>query len=177
MRIAAIILICLIYSCRNDESNGKAQKEVSDKSWSKEHSVDFNQEIHNREEIDIKIYLEHHKGLRMKESYTGLRYQIVEKGKKVEPFAKEGDLVTVHLKIGLLSGRICYETDSIPDQFVLGRSDRESGIQEALKMMRAGDLAKLILPSYMAHGLLGDRESIPPQSVLVVDAELVNIER
>ena len=177
MRIAVIIMICLIYSCRNEESAEKESKEESDKSWSNEHSVDFNQEVHNREEIDIKIYLEHHKELRVTETNTGLRYQIVKKGSEEQPLAKEGDFVSVHLKIGLLSGRVCYETDSIPVEFVLGKSDRESGLQEALKMMRVGDCARLIMPSYMAHGLLGNSENIPPQSVLVVDVELLNLQR
>ena len=57
MRITVVILICLIYSCRNEGSNEKAPVKDTDKSWSNEHSVDFNQEVHNREEIDIKIYL------------------------------------------------------------------------------------------------------------------------
>ena len=177
MRITVVILICLICSCRNEGSNEKAPVKDTDKSWSHEHSVDFNQEVHNREEIDIKIYLEHHKELQMTETNTGLRYQIVQKGSEERPLAKEGDFVSVHLKIGLLSGRVCYETDSIPDEFILGKSDRESGLQEALKMMRVDDFARLIMPSYMAHGLLGNSENIPPQSVLVVDVELLNLQR
>ena len=177
MRITVIILICLICSCRNEESNEKAPLEDTDKSWSNEHSVDFNQEVHNREEIDIKIYLEHHKELRMTETNTGLRYQIVRKGSEDQPLAKEGDFVSVDLKIRLLSGKVCYDTDSLPDEFVCGKSDRESGLQEALKMMRVDDYARLILPSYMAHGLLGNSENIPPQSVLVVDVELLNFQR
>ena len=177
MRITVVILICLICSCRNEGSNEKAPVKVTDASWSNEHSVDFNQEVHNREEIDIKIYLEHHKELKMTETNTGLRYQIIQKGSEEQPLAKEGDFVSVHLKIGLLSGRVCYETDSIPDEFILGKSDRESGLQEALKMMRVDDFARLIMPSYMAHGLLGNSENIPPQSVLVVDVELLNLQR
>ena len=145
MRITVVILICLICSCRNEGSNEKAPVKDTDTSWSNEHSVDFNQEVHNREEIDIKIYLEHHKELKMTETNTGLRYQIVQKGSEEQPLAKEGDFVSVHLKIGLLSGRVCYETDSIPDEFILGKSDRESGLQEALKMMRVDDFARLIL--------------------------------
>ena len=177
MRITVVILICLICSCSNGDSNEKAPIEDTNKSWSNEHSVDFNQEVHNREEIDIKIYLEHHKELQMTETNSGLRYQIVKKGSEDQPFAEEGDFVSVDLKIGLLSGKVCYETDSVPDEFILGKSDRESGLQEALRMMRVDDYARLIMPSYMAYGLLGNSENIPPQSVLVVDVELLNLQR
>ncbi len=59
--------------------------------------------------------------------------------------------------------------------FVLEKSEKETGVHEALRYMKKGDRAKLILPSYLGHGLLGDRESIPPQSILYIDLELVEI--
>jgi FKBP-type peptidyl-prolyl cis-trans isomerase len=41
--------------------------------------------------------------------------------------------------------------------------------------MKKGVHAKLILPSHLAHGLLGDRDKIPPQSILYIDLELVEL--
>jgi FKBP-type peptidyl-prolyl cis-trans isomerase len=42
--------------------------------------------------------------------------------------------------------------------------------------MRKGEAAKLILPSYLGHGLLGDRQSIPPQSILYIDLKLIELQ-
>ncbi|MDB2408360.1 FKBP-type peptidyl-prolyl cis-trans isomerase [Crocinitomicaceae bacterium] len=176
MKFTISLVLLLICSCRN-ESEQAAQVSIADPQWSSNHSVDFNQEIHAREELDIAIYLEHHKDLKMKQSISGLRYQIVGNNKSNESLAQEGDVLTLDLKIELLDGTICYDNDSIPETIVLGRSDRESGLQEALVMMRKNDKAKLILPSYLAYGLLGDSESIPPQSIIIIEVELLNIQR
>lgn len=176
MKFTIPLVLLLICSCRN-ESEQAAQVSIADPQWSSNHSVDFNQEIHAREELDIAIYLEHHKDLKMKQSISGLRYQIVGNNNSNETLAMEGDVLTLDLKIELLDGTICYENDSIPETIVLGRSDRESGLQEALVMMRKNDKAKLILPSYLAYGLLGDSESIPPQSIIIIEVELLNIQR
>ena len=177
MRIALLIFTLMLFSCEN-ENELKVTPEVdAEDKWSNQHSMDFNQEIHIREELDIQIYLEHHKDLRMSQTNSGLRYQIANREAATGPKAGDGDLVTVDIEISLLDGRICYETDSLPDRFVLGKSDKETGLQEGLELMRLHDKARLILPSYLAHGLLGDSQTIPPQSVVIIDVELLNIEK
>ena len=112
----------------------------------------------------------------MIETGTGVRYQFAENRSGTGDNAKFGDQVSVNLSIALLDGTSCYETDSIPDQFVLGRSDEESGLQEVLQLMSAGQKTKIIIPSYLAHGLLGDSEIIPPQSILIIDVELISLQ-
>ena len=176
MKFTIPLVLLLIFSCRN-ESEQTAQVSIADPQWSSNHSVDFNREIHALEELGIAIYLEHHKDLKMKQSISGLRYQIIGNNNSNEVLAQEGDVLTLDLKIELLDGTICYENDSIPETIVLGRSDRESGLQEALVMMRKNDKAKLILPSHLAYGLLGDSKSVPPQSIVIIEVELLNIQR
>jgi len=66
MKFTISLVLLLICSCRN-ESEQAAQVSIADPQWSSNHSVDFNQEIHAREELDIAIYLEHHKDLKMKQ--------------------------------------------------------------------------------------------------------------
>jgi len=40
--------------------------------------------------------------------------------------------------------------------------------------MKPGDKSKVIIPSYLGHGLLGDSKRIPPQSILLIDVELLS---
>jgi FKBP-type peptidyl-prolyl cis-trans isomerase len=40
-----------------------------------------------------------------------------------------------------------------------------------------GGKAKFILPSHLAYGLTGDQDKIPPQSPVVYDIELIEIEK
>ncbi|MDC0460254.1 FKBP-type peptidyl-prolyl cis-trans isomerase [Crocinitomicaceae bacterium] len=178
MRLAVTLCLLLFLSCRNEKDTEQiVETPKTESEWSSNHSVDFNQEIHVREEIDIALYLEHHKDLKMTQSSSGLRYTIIVNDESDETLAQEGDVLDLDLKIELLDGTLCYETDSVPERIVLGRSERESGLQEALAMMKKKDKAKLILPSYLAYGLLGDSESIPPQSIIIIEVELLNIKR
>jgi FKBP-type peptidyl-prolyl cis-trans isomerase len=165
------ILLIIITSCVTETKKNVTEN----KDWSVEHSIDFNKELHQREELAIKIYLEHHKDLKMLETGSGIRYQFAENRPGQGPKAHLGDQVTVNLSIDLLDGTSCYKSDTIPDQFVLGRSDHESGLQEVIQLMRPGQKTKVIIPSYLAHGLLGDSEIIPPQSILLIDVELISI--
>jgi FKBP-type peptidyl-prolyl cis-trans isomerase len=51
----------------------------------------------------------------------------------------------------------------------------ESGMHEAVLLMHVGGKAKFILPSYMANGLQGDNDKIPPMSAILVDLELLEV--
>jgi FKBP-type peptidyl-prolyl cis-trans isomerase FkpA len=167
--VLIFLLIISIFSCRGE------RKVYKEDQWSKEHSVDFNQEVNEREQLQINLFLAHHYYLNMNETYSGLRYMIFQKSKDNE-LAKEGQMATIRVRVELLDGRICDETPiGKTEMMVIGKSNKESGIHEALKLMRKGERAKLILPSYLGHGLLGDRTKIPPQSVLYIDLELIDL--
>ncbi len=164
-------LILIFFACRPE----KPVKELTKGNWSDDHSVDFNQELNEREQIQIRLFLEHNKSLKMKQTNSGLRYMIYKNGEG-EVVARSGQTVYTRLRVELLNGTICHETPKEEtENFVLEHSDKESGVHEALRFMKKGDHAKLILPSYLAHGLLGDRENIPPQSILYIDLELVEL--
>ena len=169
--VLLIIFLFSLLSCRAEKSKETAETQ----NWSDGHSVDFNQEVNEREQIQIRLFLEHFKSLKMTLTDSGLRYMIYKSGEG-ESLAKTGQFVRIRVKMELLNGTLCYETPKgETDEFVLEKSEKESGIHEALSLMKKGDHAKLILPSYLGHGLLGDREKIPPQSILYVDLELVDI--
>lgn len=166
-----LILVLTLLSCRA----GKTKNNDEQKKWSDAHSVDFNQEVNEREQIQIRLFLEHFKSLKMTLTDSGLRYMIYKKGDG-DFLAKTGQNVYICIKMELLDGTLCYETPKgETESFVLEKSEKESGIHEALRYMKKGDHAKLILPSYLGHGLLGDRDKIPPQSILYIDLELVDL--
>lgn len=165
-------VLLILLSCRREK---KPQEE--EKAWSNGHSVDFNQELAIREQIQIKLFIDHHTSLKMKLSNSGLRYMIYKKGTGTE-LANTGQLATIKIKISLLDGTICYETiDNEYEHFGIEKSEKEFGIHELVKYMMVGDKAKAILPSHLGHGLLGDRQNIPPQSILYIDVELIDLKK
>ena len=82
----------------------------------------------------------------------------------------------VHLKIGLLSEGFAMKLILYLMNLFWGKVT-ESPASRGIKNDAVDDFARLIMPNYMAHGLLGNSENIPPQSVLVVDVELLNLQR
>ena len=167
------LLIALLFSaCRREKATDQTRPE-----WSSDQSVDFNRELSVRENLKINTFLAHYTHLKMQQNESGLRYMIYEKGAQNQALAKDGQQALVRLKIGLLDGTICYQTKPEEiERITIARSEKESGIHEALLCMRIGDKAKLILPSYLGHGLLGDRIKIPPQSILYIDIQLLALQ-
>ena len=112
----------------------------------------------------------------MEQTGSGLRYYIYKHGEGETPQPEE--IAEIEYSIELLDGTECYRTeDDEYEELVMERSEVESGVHEALKLMRPGDKAKLIIPSHLGHGLLGDMDKIPPLTVLVVDITLLGIKK
>jgi len=103
---------------------------------------------------------------------SGLQYKVIEAGKGNKP--KENDTVKVHYKGTLIDGT---EFDSSykrnkPAEFPVKAVI--PGWTEALQLMKTGAKWKLFIPSELAYGERG-RPSIPPNSVLIFEVELLDI--
>ena len=165
-----ILVTRCLFSCSEKE---KKTNKTTD--WSKQHSISYNQEINEREAIQIALFLDHHQEYKMTETETGLRYMIY-KDSAGNTNPKIGQEVWLDLTIKLLDGTTCYTSDDSEDEvFIVDKSDKESGLNEIVKLLTVGDKAKIILPSHLAHGLLGDFDKIPPQSILLIDVQLNKI--
>jgi FKBP-type peptidyl-prolyl cis-trans isomerase FkpA len=114
------------------------------------------------------------RGWEMQKTGTGLRYFIYEKGTGEQ--ASEGKVAEVNFTLMLLNGDTAYTNiNGKPQQFLIGMDNVESGLHEGITYMQVGDKAKLILPSHLAHGLIGDLNKIPPRASLVYDIELIDL--
>lgn len=128
------ILILIVLSCRQEKKPIAEEKSK----WSKGHSVNFNQELVIREQMQIKFFLDHQKSLKMKLTNSGLRYMIYKNGEGKE-LANNGQLATIKIKMSLLDGTICYETiDNEYEHFGIEKSEKEFGIHELVKYMKVG---------------------------------------
>lgn len=166
-----LILIALV-SCGSEPEKPK-EKPLE---WDQYKSSQFNKSLAEREAIDIQLFLEMRPNWKMQETGSGLRIWIYEHGEGDMP--KPDDIATITYDITLLNGDSCYRTEIDEYEEVrVDRSDLETGVQEALKLMHVGDKAKLIVPSHLGHGLLGDLKKIPPLKSLVIDIELTGIKK
>lgn len=164
----------LFFGCKPKSINKGKPK--GGKDWGKGKSIAYNQEVNEREQLKIASFLDHRKDFKMSVTPSGLRYFIYKKGANTEPLCKANDIAFVNLRIQVLDdGSECYKTEDGLDEIKVDHNDYESGLNEALKLMRKGDRAKLILPNHLAHGLVGDLGKIPPLSILLIDVSLEEI--
>lgn len=145
------------------------------KNWTTDESVKMNQRFAFEQEVEIKVYLKRHPELEMKKTETGLQYDIYKDS--AGPTVHEEDIAYVKFMVQLLNEDTLYQSDrNSKSSFKVDKSDVELGLHEGIKMMSVGDKAKFIMPSHLAHGLLGDMKEIPPLEVIVIDLELVAIQ-
>ena len=168
--LLTVLLISLVIRCgnRSNGSHNLSQKEM------KEPLIQENILITQEESRTIDRFIERHEW-KMEQTGNGLRYMILEKGPGIK--AETGMQATVEYEIRLLDGTLCYSSlEKGPRKFLIGKDNVESGIHEGITLLHVGDKAKFILPSYLAHGLSGDNNKIPPRSSLVVDLKLLRLD-
>ncbi len=175
MRVAVfMVILFFIIACGNRNQSPQQSKVVDNDSLSVlfEHA---NKVLREKEEREIEDFITRY-GWDMKETGTGLRYIIYYRGsgkKRPEP----GMIATINFEVMLINGRVCYTSEEDgAKQFLIERSDIESGLHEGIQLMREGDKAKLIIPSHLAFGLPGDQNKIPKRATLIYDVELVELQ-
>jgi len=113
-------------------------------------------------------------GWNMLETATGLRYEIIEKGNGSK--AETGELALFEYETKLLNGEIIYSSkQSGPKEFRIGSGGVESGLEEGILLLRVGDVARFVIPSFLAHGLSGDQDRIPPKATLIYKIKLIDL--
>lgn len=174
MRTLPLIgILTLMISCGSD---GEDQVPVQDPQWTQEESIKMHSTFAAEEEEEIDNFLSHRPDWKTTRTGTGLRYFIYQKSENNDT-ARIGDLVTVEFAITLLDGTECYNSEEKgPESFIVEKTDLESGLHEGMKYMCTGDRAKFILPSHMAHGLIGDQDKIPPLTPTIYDIHLLEIQ-
>lgn len=167
----AMLLVISFVSCsqHNNKTDNKSQ-EINQSDIDKS-MIKVNRYLSRTENEEINNYIKRH-GLDMIETGSGLRFQIFKKGSgdKLE----KGSLVKLKYKCMLISGDVVYSSDKDGlKNFEIGHGGVESGLEEALLHMNKGDVAKIIIPSHLAYGLLGDQKRIPSHATLIYEIEVL----
>ncbi|MGN0902132.1 MAG: FKBP-type peptidyl-prolyl cis-trans isomerase, partial [Succinivibrio sp.] len=101
---------------------------------------------------------------------TGLQYQIIVEGVGEHP--KERDKVKVMYSGRTIDGNV-FDRSKKPAVFPLDRVIK--GFSEGIMLLKPGAVAKLYIPSDLAYGKNSPVASIPPNSVLIFEVELIEI--
>ena len=132
-----------------------------------------NRYLSNDEEEDVKNYIRRHQ-MEVVSSGTGMRYQIISKGngEAVLP----GKTVTVEYVLQNIMGDVIYSSEQEGNMtFVVGCGDVVAGLDEAMRYLHQGDVAKVIVPSHLGYGLVGDQKEIPGLATLIYTVRIINV--
>lgn len=164
--IPLLVLLLCFSSC-------KEEPKKKDFEWDMEKSIERNQHISNNESARIKAYFD-----RLDQDYnvtaSGVFYAIDDQGEGDS--IQSGNLVEMEYRVTLLDGTYCYSSDSTGNHFfIVDKDHTESGIHQGIKLLNNGGKATFVLPSHLAHGLLGDDDKIPGNAEIITKVSIVNV--
>jgi FKBP-type peptidyl-prolyl cis-trans isomerase FkpA len=172
LNILILFFLCL-YSCDDRPKEQPSIKVVTQKDV-EEKSKEANRQYTLRERDELNIYLKNHTEKYL-QTGSGLYYHISKTTNNAK--VKQGQQVTIAYEIKLLDGTICYSSkEEGLKKFIVGGDNVETGLHEALMLMKIGESGRFLLPSHLAHGLLGDMDKIPPKAVVIYNIELISVE-
>ncbi len=170
MKSLPFALICLSMACGGGDGRVPV---VRHEDPSQEDLIQENRDAIRLEDRDIKLYATR-MGLELVTTGRGVRYRVLRdvEGAVVRP----GQWAMVNYRVELLNGDTAYTSEpGSPEAFLVEMDDVESGLHEGIQLLSPGDSAILVIPSYRAHGLIGDMDRIPPRSSVVYHIGLVKV--
>lgn len=172
--VFSFALMFLVTSCQNTEETGEVKK--FDQIKIKEQFIKANKQVVTKENDEMDYYQKSHQ-MNFVKTNSGVRYFVYKpsvKGDSIE----DGDIIKINYTVSLLDGTECYtsRTDG-PKEFKVGMENIEDGIHKAVLYLKTGDKALIMIPSHLAHGLLGDSKKIPPQVPIMYDIEILALKK
>ena len=106
---------------------------------------------------------------------SGLQYKIIKPGYGEKPSAESK--VKVHYTGKLVDGKVFDSSypRKKPIEFRLGQGQVIEGWDEGIALLKVGDKARFVIPSYLGYGSSGAGGVIPPDATLVFDVELMDV--
>jgi FKBP-type peptidyl-prolyl cis-trans isomerase FkpA len=165
--------VCLFIACNAEQKQEQPPQTIIDQAELNKKIVEANKMYIKRESDEIDQYIKL-RGWEMITTGTGLRYMIIQKGKG-KPSLPDTE-ATIKYAVSLLDGTPCYSSDKLGVRtFLVEKDNIESGLHEGIQYLHEGDKALFILPSHIAHGLLGDEDKIPSHATVVYELELISV--
>ena len=104
---------------------------------------------------------------------SGLQYEVLTPGTGATPAAN--NRVTVHYEGSLTNGNVFDSSYKRGQPATFGVTQVIPGWVEALQLMPQGSKWRLYIPSELGYGARGAGASIPGNSILIFDVELLGI--
>ena len=105
---------------------------------------------------------------------SGLQYKVIKEGKGKMPKAE--DTVTVNYRGTFMDGTEFDSSYKRGEPVTFQVNGVIKGWTEALQLMKEGSKWELFIPSDLAYGERGAGQTIPPNSTLIFQVELISVQ-
>lgn len=169
----SIVFALLLVGCTNSQPQLPSNKVEKDNSF--ENIAEFNRLMVETEIRAIEHYVDS-----LQEPFhrfdDGL--YMYEQNKVSGDSIVKGDVVTIKYKITLFDGTECYNSETDGNKtFVLGTRSVERGLESCISLLHKGSKAKILIPSFLGHGVLGDLDCITPRTPILYELEIIDLKK
>lgn len=141
----------------------------------KDMEVYLSSRFHTGEEKEMEILENYLKNANITTEPTASGLYFIERNAGSGDYIKEGNEVAVNYTLTLTDGSLVETTlGQEPMSFVFGRDKFIAGWEEAMRMMKKGMTATLIIPSKLGYGS-ETKGDILPYSTLIFDIEILDV--
>ena len=124
-------------------------------------------------EVAKSIMAQNRENKAIKETASGLQYEVIKEGTGVKPLAT--DKVEVHYVGTLYNGTIFDSSRSRNQTATFGLNQVIRGWTEGLQLMSEGSTYKFWIPSELGYGDQAMGNAIPAGSLLIFEVELIKV--
>jgi len=176
MRYLKLVIIGFVFlgvSCENPVPRNPVNKPVkSDIST----QIQQNKLLYKLQDKAFRQYIKENKNIHFKSSQKGFWYAIINENNKSHYYPKMGDDIVFNYEISDLNNNIIYSKKEVGLQkYKVDKQEIISGLQEGLKLVKEGETAVFLMPSFKAFGVLGDRNKIKTNQPLIYTVYLKKI--
>ncbi|MES2131245.1 MAG: FKBP-type peptidyl-prolyl cis-trans isomerase [Bacteroidota bacterium] len=173
-KLLPVIGLFSVILCSCGEPKKQETPPVYNHTKVKQQFIKANQQVVVKENDEMDYYQKSHQ-LAFTKTTAGIRYYVYKPSLKGDSI-KDGSVIKINYTLSLLDGTVCYSSEKDgAKEFKVGMDDLEDGLHKAVLHLKNGDKALIMIPSHLAHGLLGDSKKIPPQSPILYDIEVLSV--
>lgn len=163
-RIGGLFLLLILFSCNKPTAQYPSNKEQKTDSI-EIYLRDYNKDVIAKEDSAILAFISNQPVV-YKKSDSGIWY-FIQKPTENPPLTNDSSAL-ISYKTHTIRGELLFQENEKTIHF--GKKEVTTGLEEGLKLMKKGETARFLVPSFLAYGAQGT-EIIPPYSPIIYVVE------